>query len=745
MKTLKKFLFVIIICFLFTACFSRFDYFEAGKTSLGVTLSGVNAGMGRATGNPDELRYELTFTGPGGQIVTATGFYGDTVYVQVVPGRWSVNITAIDPLDSDKTVAIGVTRDIEVRAGQRNSTSVQMAFAIVEPIQSYLEWAGNPVSLHLALQLTQDNWNDLLDALASVNKNVNMNLALCTRSNETSGGGLLSNGTFNPSTGSSAGKGYVVSLTLPDAATNIADGNLTTSTFDGFSSLEYVNTGSGVTSIGDYAFSNVGLSSFTITNNITSIGDNAFSGNNLSNVNIPNSVSSIGADAFTGNPLVSINIGAGKSFNTNAFPNGFMDVYSNIFNHPAGNFSWNGSIWNLVFSQPLRNIIDITSFLYGHSGGTTVDSAIELAVEIQLTDANWNTLLRVIDNIGKYVELDLSACTRSGSNTGGGLRSNGVFDPINYIFIGMYYIVSLTLPEAAISIESYSFLNSNSLRHFNTGNGLEIIGDYAFISNDGINHLQLTTIILGRNVTTIGRSAFHGSLLTNITIPNSVTSIGADAFANNQLLNANISNNILHIENRVFVSNLLTSISIPDSVITIGSSAFQQNQLNSVIIPDSVITVGSAAFKENNLASISIGNRVATIGLDAFSVNQLTSVTIPSSVTSIGPRAFAWNQLTSIAIPNSVTFIGYEAFIYNQLNNIIISNSVNTIESNAFGQNPITSVTIGADVTLNNTYPFDEYVPCFPGNFDDVYISGGRRAGTYTRPNTTAGWVYAGP
>jgi len=107
---------------------------------------------------------------------------------------------------------------------------------------------------------------------------------------------------------------------------------------------------------------------------------------------------------------------------------------------------------------------------------------------------------------------------------------------------------------------------------------------------------EITTVIIGDGVTSIGGEAFKGcSNLTFVTIPNSLTYIGVNAF---------------------FDCSGLTSVTIPNSVTTISDYAFANcSGLTSVTIPNSVTSIGDCAF---------------------HSCSGLTSVTIPNSVTSIG-------------------------------------------------------------------------------------------------------------
>ena len=128
---------------------------------------------------------------------------------------------------------------------------------------------------------------------------------------------------------------------------------------------------------------------------------------------------------------------------------------------------------------------------------------------------------------------------------------------------------------------------------------------------------DLTRVIIGNGVTTIGEAAFrYCSHLTSVTIPNSVTTIGGWAFSG---------------------CSSLTSVNIPNSVTTINDDAFSDcSSLTSVTIPNSVTTIGSEAFSDcTNLQKVNIGNSVKTIGEYAF--NNCTSITQISSEAVVPP------------------------------------------------------------------------------------------------------------
>ncbi|GAB6390862.1 MAG: leucine-rich repeat domain-containing protein [Treponematales bacterium] len=174
------------------------------------------------------------------------------------------------------------------------------------------------------------------------------------------------------------------------------------------------------------------------------------------------------------------------------------------------------------------------------------------------TEIRW----RVSEQDQKYIILDLSACTATGNTitigTGGDGTGNHPGNGFN--IIGMIeHIKGVVLPDTLTSI-----------------------GDDACYGCG-----NLTSVVIGNSVTSIGERAFNCTGLTSVTIPNSVTSIGEGAFGG---------------------CPKLTSVTIPGSVESIGQFAFQNcTSLTSVTIENGVTSIGDNAFGGWGLVSVTFG------------------------------------------------------------------------------------------------------------------------------------------
>jgi len=141
-------------------------------------------------------------------------------------------------------------------------------------------------------------------------------------------------------------------------------------------------------------------------------------------------------------------------------------------------------------------------------------------------------------------------------------------------------------------------------------------------------------------VKTIAKSAFFRSNLTNVVIPNSVTKIGHSAFFGcSKLNNFIIPDNCKTIEDSAFMlCESLTEMILPYGLTTIPTGLFEGcKSLKSVFIPDTVVSIGYFAFRScSNLTSFIIPPSVTSIQDGVFDFcPSLTTITIPDGFTYI--------------------------------------------------------------------------------------------------------------
>ena len=277
-----------------------------------------------------------------------------------------------------------------------------------------------------------------------------------------------------------------------------------------------------------------------------------------------------------------------------------------------------------------------------------------------------------------------------------------------------------------------------------------------------IGKANITSVIIGNSVETIGTNAFDGindsvifiipeSVLTKLNeadpSPNLTYGSGKDFFGtstailvkdypyytivtndedqihylpifsrdNNTITGIILDSTVVTIIN----TPTITRVIIGNSVTVIGNKTFENcTSLASLTIGDSVETIDQSAFYNcSSLASVTIGDSVTRIGNSAFGYcSSLASVIIPESVTSIDHGAFAFcSSLASVIIPDSVTSIGSAAFYAcRNLASVTIGDSVKTIGDGAFAfcsrleevNIPDSVETIGTDAFYRENYTF---------------------------------------
>jgi hypothetical protein len=199
-------------------------------------------------------------------------------------------------------------------------------FPVVPPadITAYLNnYTGpEPVPLAVDITLSPTGWSDLLGQIAAASppKSVALDLSGCVPGTHSTGGGLYGDGTFDPDyTNTSAAKGRIVSLTLPEGATDIAAGTSSNPAFKNFTALQTVSLPA-VTGIGNYAFYDCTALETISLPAVTGIGNYAFSHcTALETISLP-AATSIGDLAFYDcTALETISLPAATSIGDSAF------------------------------------------------------------------------------------------------------------------------------------------------------------------------------------------------------------------------------------------------------------------------------------------------------------------------------------------------------------------------------------------------------------------------------------------
>ena len=461
-----------------------------------------------------------------------------------------------------------------------------------------------------------------------------------------------------------------------------------------------------LTTIGQDALCDIGVSSLVIPDNVVSIGDYAFNGcDNLTTITLPSGLQSIGFCFIECDALETINFkdtmeqwlacGGGES----TFP-----AAAKVVCAKGGAMNLSGTCgdnltWTLDNSGKLT--VSGTGAMYDYTDITS-----------RGTDpAPWayaSSMIRSVE-IGSGVT-SIGRCALVDTN-----------------------ITSLTIPGSVTAIGNYGAYHNRYLAKLTLNEGLRSIGKGALSWNK-----RLTTATIPDGVTTIGEEAFVHCWtwlpktdtyvgLTTVTIPGSVTTIGKNAFDDNfddnQALLTNVNyggieaqwNAIGGKDAGVPSSATITYATVVGSG-SCGTGAQWSLTSTGILI---ISGTGKGIMKDyaegstkpweskGDVKQIVICEGVTHIGDHAFANSPATRVSLPESLTSIGTRAFASADITSLTIPGSVTTIGVEVFWNcSKLTSLTIRDGVTTIES-AFGAcTGLTELVLPDSVTAIGTQAF---------------------------------------
>ena len=348
-----------------------------------------------------------------------------------------------------------------------------------------------------------------------------------------------------------------------------------------------------------------------ISTGVDTVEDDQYRDLGLTSIRIPESVKTIGRHAFSGNDLVDVNISTVTSVGDYAFFN--SSIRSVVLGETlVGKFAFDQNIINAL-TIPESTFIDAYAFRNNIIEDLTIGPGVHFGNDSFRN--NSLTTLSFPDNTtimkGAFSGNPLTRVEFQGTYT---------VDPEAFDGIGI-------VPHGTVHIQDDQFAGKG-LTHIYIPNTVETIGARAFSQNN------LQSVTIPDSVRSIGTMAFAQNSIDTLHL-GAVETVGDSAFQHNQIAELTIPGST--IGEHAFADNMITSLTL-GSVITIGASAFRQHALAELVIPDTVVSIGAHAFATTltpNIATLDLG-AVVTIGAYAFAGNSFSSVVIPTSLQSLG-------------------------------------------------------------------------------------------------------------
>ncbi|MCH5346740.1 MAG: leucine-rich repeat domain-containing protein, partial [Muribaculaceae bacterium] len=483
--------------------------------------------------------------------------------------------------------------------------------------------------------------------------------------------------------------------------------------------------GKSLTTIGDYAFDNIGLEELSLTGAISSIGSEAFNSCiKLKTIKMGSAIESIGAYAF----LNCTNITNVEIPDLDAWCQiTFEDYYANPLYYGA-NLVLNGetlkdivipSTVSTIHKWAFSNYTHITSLdmlesvseiergaFYGCTGLTTVKIPASLKSVGQSAFGSCSSLERVeIADIGAWASI------------------NFFYDEANPLYYAkhLYFngeeLIDIDIPSTVTAIGDCCFYGFTNLRSVVIPNSVTTIGRSAFY--DCIN---LESVIIGNSVTETNEYTFRNcSKIRKCAIPaghRDISSIHADVTISYPGEGAIIEDGFIYGPDKTaiyFAPLYITSYEIPASVKTIGAHAFQDcAALTSMVIPNNVISIAEYGF--HGCSGLKKSAYPADL-YNPFSNGTVIAYPRAGSTTRDGfvygndmtSLYFAPIDLKSYEMPSTVTTVVENAFFQcTELENIELSPALSVIGKQGFKNcSSLSAINLPASMLRVGDYAFD--------------------------------------
>ena len=421
-------------------------------------------------------------------------------------------------------------------------------------------------------------------------------------------------------------------------------------------SIRSVIVGEGITSIGEFAFSNCDkLESADIPDSVTKIGKGAFSSTALNSIAIPQNVRSIGEVAFS----------YCRSLSQVTIPDGVTSIGKNAFSGCT-------LIKQLSIPKSVKTIGDPAFY------GCSSLQAFSVDKDNEYFFADSNGVL--FDKDQKTLNCFPPALSENYTVPDGVIK-------IAEGFYGCTKLKSVTLPDTLEELGNRAFYNCSGLQHVVLPDSLKTIGDDSFYGCSA-----LESVTFGGHLMRVGANAFKNcKSLKEVYIPDldawlTVEWQGEIDLVRGYISSANPLKNgaALYIAGQKITED--TELVIPEGYTTIHDFTFDGLSVKSIVLPSTIESLPKCAFigfhaKEAHAPSLESWLRITRAGsagwgmsysyANPFSNNcdlyfgeeKATSIVIPEGTQTIPAWAFyGCSTIESVTLPAELKSIGEHAF-----------------------------------------------------------------------------------
>ena len=452
----------------------------------------------------------------------------------------------------------------------------------------------------------------------------------------------------------------------------------------------------GTLSIADNAFSGcTGLTSIEIPNSVTSIGNYAFSNVNAIFEFAAEEPATVGSSALHANAVLVV-------------PDAAVDAYKAAWSDYATQIAGRGDAYVTVDVEAMET----TSGIMEKLGINKVASVVKLIVKGSI---NSYDVIQFRDKMPLLHELDLSEATVVASDkafyNGNCTKDN---DLGNYAFYNLSKLNFVKLPKDLVAVGSYAFNGCSSLRELEIPETVTSIGDFALESCGSLARVEMPDALQ-----VFGVGAFYGcSSLNSIVIPKGVKYLSGNEIGGITWVQAGLFSGCRALENVILHDGLesigvnsfrdcssLKEIKLPPTVKTIDGSAFERcSALEEIRIPSSVESIGDNAF-----AGCDKLNRVYTYTVEPTVIQENTFCTFATATLYVPSFSFSnyywdengWKRFLKLEEFNEP----YEYFYVN--NDYILNDNTGYIEGTE-GNAPDADINAGGGFIVEGEQGDDE-------------------------------------